>query len=310
MANTPFFARHGLNVNNFVQANSTTLSIGANVIANSTTLFIGNSTVNSIATSALQQISNSSGTANLTATSLKIGNTVANLSAVAVGNSTVNVMHTATSLTVGANVSLNSTALGVGNSTVNTNITAAGIKFSDGQTQNTAAFGKQAIWIPAGGMKPRANAGATANTYESVTNFQNFDVFDFDPVANNFVQFNIKMPKSWNGGNVTAQFVWLQPDTTTNFGVVWSIAGLSIANNEAIDTAMGTAVQVTSTGASNNFVYISPETANVTLANVSSQGLTNFEVKRVATDAADTMTVAAKLLGVTLYITSNSVNDA
>lgn len=269
MANTAFFVRNGLNVNNFMIVNATHLAIGANVLISAAGSVVGNSTVNSSSNSSLLQLSSAN----------------------------------STSL-------INSSSLGVGNSTSNTVVLQTGIKFSDGQTQNTAAFGKQAIWIPAGGMKPRANAGATANTYESVTNFQNFDVFDFDPVANNFVQFNIKMPKSWNGGNVTAQFVWLQPNTTTNFGVVWSIAGLSIANNAAIDTAMGTAVQVTSTGASNNFVYVSPETANVTLANVSSQGLTNFEVKRVATDAADTMTVAAKLLGVTLYITSNSVNDA
>lgn len=319
MANTPFFARNGLNVNNFIQANGSVLTIGANIAINSSAISIGNSSGNAVVNSSAFQFSNSTANITFTFTGLTIGNSVVNSSQISVGsnnvinssahvigNSSVNISITSTQISVGSNVSVNSLAVSTGN----TSILSSGIKFPDGQNQNTAAYGRQSLWIPAGGMKSRANSGAVANTFESSSNFQNFDVFDFDPSVNNFVQFNIRMPKSWNGGNVSAQFVWLQPNTSANFGVTWSIAGTSFSNTSLIDSVMGTAIQVTSNGAVNNSVYVSPETSNVTISGASTQGMVNFEIKRVATDAGDTMTIPAKLLGVTLYLTSNAVNDA
>jgi len=60
MAQKSFFVQDGLNVNNFVVANSSTLSVGANLTLNSTSLSIGNSTVNATLNS-----TSFSGTANL-----------------------------------------------------------------------------------------------------------------------------------------------------------------------------------------------------------------------------------------------------
>lgn len=42
MALTNFFVQDGLNVNNFITANSTTLKVGTNTIINSTVIYVGN----------------------------------------------------------------------------------------------------------------------------------------------------------------------------------------------------------------------------------------------------------------------------
>lgn len=301
--------------------------VGANVQINTTGMFIGNSTINTTGNVSVESFSNSTITSvygraganvganvQITTTGMFIGNSTANTTGTVTtesfSNSTITSVYGLAGANVGANVQLSSSSLLFGNSTVNTSIQSTGVKFADGNTQNTAAFGKTMVWIPAGAMKARTTAGATSNTYESTTNFVNFDVFDFSATVNNFTQFSMNMPKAWNGSTVTAQFMWLQPATTTNFGTVWSLSGVGFANTSPSDTAQGTAVLVTSTGAVNNAIYVSPETAAITIGgNVSSQSLVNFEVKRVATDAGDTMAVIAKLLGVRLYYTSNTTND-
>jgi hypothetical protein len=70
--------------------NSSTIVIGANVYANTSTLLIGNSTVNSTVNSTMVQMSNSSGTANLTPVHLRIGTSFVNSSIITTGNVTIN----------------------------------------------------------------------------------------------------------------------------------------------------------------------------------------------------------------------------
>jgi hypothetical protein len=107
--------------------NTTVLAAGANVIANTTALYIGNSTVNTVHTATLLQLSNSTTIANLTSIDLKLGGYgsatggfVSNTTAFAVGNSTVNVIANSSSVFVGANVSINATAFDVGNTVIST----------------------------------------------------------------------------------------------------------------------------------------------------------------------------------------------
>jgi hypothetical protein len=126
--------------------NTTQINVGANVYSNATTVFVGNSTVNSTHNSGLLQVSNSTSTANLTATAVQVytnstvnathtasllqvsnSTSTANLTALdlRIGISTVN----ATAVAVGANVIANATALLVGNSTVNATVNSIAVAF-------------------------------------------------------------------------------------------------------------------------------------------------------------------------------------
>ena len=74
-------------------------------------------------------------------------------------------------------------------------------------------------------------------------------------------QFSIPFPKRWNRGPITARFRWSHASTTTNFGCVWGIQAVAVSDNEAINQAYGTAVEVTDTGGTANRLYVSSETS-------------------------------------------------
>ena len=182
-----------------------------------------------------------------------------------------------------------------------------------GTTLNAAAggVGKQTIWVPASAMIPRITNGPSVGSLETATNRVNVSTLDFDPTTQEFAQFQVAMPKSWDEGTVTFEAVWYHPSATTNFGVVWSLAGTALSDTNALETAFGTAVLVTDTGGTTNTVYDSPESAAVTIGNTPAENdYVVFQVARVPADAGDTMAVDARLLGVKVFYTTNAGNDA
>lgn len=182
-----------------------------------------------------------------------------------------------------------------------------------GATLNAAGggTGKQTIWVPASAMLPRITNGPSLGSLETSTNRVNVSTLDFDPTTQEFAQFQVAMPKSWDEGTVTFEAIWYHPSTTTNFGVVWSIAGVALSDGNALDTAFGTAVLVTDTGGTTNAVYDSPESTAVTIGNTPAENdYVVFQVARVPANASDTMAVDARLLGVRLLYTTNAGNDA
>lgn len=178
-------------------------------------------------------------------------------------------------------------------------------------TLAAAGQGKTAIWIPAMSMWAVTTNPATSGSLEMAATKPMFSYWSFDAATQQYVQFALRMPKSWNGSTVTAQFVWAHPATTTNFGVVWNAAGIALSDNEAANASFGTAQQVTDTGGTTSNIYISPETAAITIgSSPAAQDLVYFQVARVAADGSDTCAVAAYLLGVNLFITTNAATDA
>jgi hypothetical protein len=177
---------------------------------------------------------------------------------------------------------------------------------------NTRDFpgGKQTIWVPASAMIPRATNGPGNGAIETTTNRVNVSTLDFDATTQEFAQFQIAMPKSWDEGTVTFGTIWYHPVTSTNFGVVWSLAGTALSDTNALETAFGTAVTVADTGGTTNTVYDSPESAAVTIGNTPAENdFVVFQVARVPANASDTMAVDARLLGIRLYYNVNAGND-
>lgn len=172
--------------------------------------------------------------------------------------------------------------------------------------------GKKSVWIPAMLMKPSATGGCAAlATIATSANQPDITSLDFDPATQQYAQFSLAMPKSWNEGTVTARFFWSHAATATNFGVVWSIQGLAISDDDAIAANYGTAVNVTDTGGTTDDQYISAESAAITLAGSPAEGdIAYFRLSRVATDGADTLAINARLHGVMLYYVTNAFTDA
>lgn len=175
----------------------------------------------------------------------------------------------------------------------------------------TVATGKQTIWVPASAMVSRTTNGPSAGSVEMGTNKNMFITKDFDTTTQEFVQFEVWFPKSWNLGTVTFQPQWSHAATVTNFGVVWGLAGVAFGNTDVGDAAFGTAVTSTSTGGVTNSRYLGPESAAITIAGTPTAGDTvMFQLNRTVADGSDTLGVDARLHGCRVFFTTQALNDA
>lgn len=178
-------------------------------------------------------------------------------------------------------------------------------------TATGIAQGKQTIWIPAVAMYARTTNGPSGGTVEMSTNKNMFKTLDFDTTTQEFAQFEIAMPKSWNDSTITFQPVWSHASTTTNFGVVWALQAVARSDDDAGDVAFGTEQTSTDTGGTTNDIYIGPESSAITVAGSPANGDTvQFQIKRNPSDGSDTMAIDARLHGVKIYYTTNLSTDA
>lgn len=181
-----------------------------------------------------------------------------------------------------------------------------------GATTSTPTAGKHAIWVAAGSMSPSASGGCAAlATSATSANRPDIQSLDFDPTTAEYAQFGIVMPKSWNEGTVTFRAHWTHGATTTNFGVAWSLQAVAVSDDDTIDVAYGTAQTVTDTGGTTSDLYTTAESSAITIAgSPAAEDMVFFRVARDPSNGSDTMAVDAKLLGITVYITTDADTDA
>jgi len=191
------------------------------------------------------------------------------------------------------------------------NIYTAGtaIAAADGGT-----IGQQTIWMPAGAMIPRVTtAAATLNSVEIATSLIALRTMDFDSSSAQFCGFGIQMPKGWDEGTLVAQFVWSATgQSPDNDGVRWFIRAGAYASNDALTTALGTAVGAAAQdhSATDDDVMITAETAAITVAgSPGAEEWVYFEVYRDVSDAGDDLDVNARLHGVKIHYTLSSGTD-
>lgn len=169
--------------------------------------------------------------------------------------------------------------------------------------------GRHALPVPAAAMYARTSNGAASGSSETPSAKVMLRTFDFDAATDEFVQFQLPMPDSWDEGTVTAKFYWSH-GAGANFAVVWGIQGLARGDDDALDTAFGTAVTVTDIGGTADDIYVSAESAALTIAGSLAKGdLVIFQVYRDADDGGDTLTVDARLHAVAIYVNTNEGND-
>lgn len=175
-----------------------------------------------------------------------------------------------------------------------------------GSTQGT-----HDVPIPAGAMLGRITNGATYGVLGMGAGKPEIPYYAFDPTTQQFVTINWDPPKSWNNGTITAIFKWAHPATTTNFGVKWGIRGAAFADAGSLNVSFGTAQEVADTGGTTDTLYISAAISAMTIGNSpAAHSNIQLEVYRLPSDAADTMAVEARLISVTLLITTNADTDA
>jgi len=172
--------------------------------------------------------------------------------------------------------------------------------------------GRHAVNVSASAMLPSATGGCAALVQIATTaNQPDIVSLDFDASTQEYAQFSIPMPKSWDEGTVTFVPVWSHAATATNFGVVWDLQAVAISDDDPISAAYGTAQTSTDTGGTTDDLYKGPESSAITVAGTpAAEDVVFFRLSRVATDGSDTMTIDARLHGIVLFITTDAENDA
>ncbi len=168
--------------------------------------------------------------------------------------------------------------------------------------------GAQTIWVPAAAMMACTTNGASDGSTELATNKVMLATKDFDAAIAEYTQFSVGMPKSWNEGTVTAEFLWT---AATGSGVVrWAIQGIAVSDDDGLDATWGTAVTVDDTLIAVNDLHTSGATPALTVGGTPAEGdLVVFQFYRDAADGADTFDQDANLIGIRLKYTTNTRND-
>jgi len=169
------------------------------------------------------------------------------------------------------------------------------------------------LYIDAGAMVPCTTNGAETGTNEYGTNDVEWDYYAFDGGATEErVQFKTVMPEEWDRSTVKIKFYWSSATGSTSGDTCeWGIKAGALANSDAIDSALGTAVTVSDALLANNGadLQITGATAAMTVAGTPGLGeIITFEVYR-NTDGTDNMTEDAWLFGVLIqYKKDNTVS--
>ena len=174
-----------------------------------------------------------------------------------------------------------------------------------------ASSGRHMVPIMSGAIQPSVTGGCAAiASVASAANQPDIVTLNFDTTTQEYAQFAIPMPESWDEGTITFQPIWSHAATTTNFGVVFDLQLVAVSNDDPIAVAFGTAVTSTDTGGTTNDVYVGPESAAITVAGTPQTGDTVFgRISRVVADAGDTLAIDARLHGIRLYLTTNAAVD-
>ena len=159
--------------------------------------------------------------------------------------------------------------------------------------------------FPAAAMKVPTTAGAATLAWdESATYKVMTGYLAFDKNTQEHAQFSFRAPNALDeSAGFTARFIWKEASSATAHNCVWQIEMQAQGDADTIDSAWGTAVTVTDTGAASKR-YISAETAAITPGGTWAAGDEIIvRVSRKSADAADTLDVDAHLIEVVLMAT-------
>jgi hypothetical protein len=173
----------------------------------------------------------------------------------------------------------------------------SGLSISGTTMTVTATGGATNLWIPASAWIPRTTTGCGVDSRETSTNKQNFDELLFDAGTDEFAQALVIMPSNYNNSTITARFYWTAASGSGD--VIWGLQGRAFANDDALDTAHGTAQTATDTLLAADDMHVSAATSAVTIGGTPAANTPiQLQVYRDADAGGDTLAVDARLLGV------------
>ncbi|GAB6139937.1 hypothetical protein JCM14076_06660 [Methylosoma difficile] len=172
--------------------------------------------------------------------------------------------------------------------------------FSDLVTRGLV-IGKEYIYIDA----PAMFDGSVTATYSSSTG-----TYDFSSTIAQDITFRHCLPRAWDAGLLSFKAIFSLPSSSSG-GVVWGLAVASMSDGDSSNPSYGTRVNVSKNVAFADVVYMTNESSGVVVGNSASKGdLLTFNLQRVVSDSADTVSVDARLIGLLIYCTMDAGTDA
>tara|TARA_R100001126_G_scaffold3809_1_gene2613 strand:+ start:1161 stop:2378 length:1218 start_codon:yes stop_codon:yes gene_type:complete len=200
-----------------------------------------------------------------------------------------------------------------GDTNIDLNLVAKGTGVVQSNGSALAVTGKQTIWVPATAMYATTTNGcADIDQTELTAGQPELKTLDFDPSSDENAQFTIAFPKAWDPSQLIMYQVFWTANSTNTGDCIWNLKGVGIADNDAIDTAFGTAVAITDahSGTAND-LNVTAQSGSVTIAgSPAADEDVFFNISRDADNGSDTFTGDAKLLGIKIFFATNLPNDA
>ena len=175
---------------------------------------------------------------------------------------------------------------------------------TDIQLGNAAdsTIGTHTQWISAGAWGTVTTNGAAFAELELATNDIMLQTFDFDTTTSEKIQYWWEPPAEWDAGTITFNAKWTAASGSGT--VIWTLAGHSYTDSDAIDTAIGgtPASTAADTLLTANDMHNSAESGNVTIAGATKGEAVLLQISR---DISDTLSADAKLIGVNITFTTD-----
>lgn len=174
---------------------------------------------------------------------------------------------------------------------------------------NLGCVGTHELYIPAGAMYTVTTNGADYATRELATNDIMISSFAFDTTTAQKVQFNWATPANWDAGTVKFKLYWTTTGGSSSQTIDFDLAGVAFANDNPMDTAVGTAANVTDTWIADNDLHVTSYSSAITIAGSPAAGeLVVFQLSRDV--AADDLGVDAEVVGVLLEYSTDASNSS
>ena len=191
-------------------------------------------------------------------------------------------------------------------------VTANDIKIpTAGNIQPNGSDPKRGIYIPAAALTPATTTGCAAITqYETTTNKVNYKSLDFDGATEEYAWLlAFQTPDYWDLSTITVRFHWTAASGSGD--VIWGAAAVALSNDDALDTALGTAQTVTDTLLATGDVHVTADTSALTVGGTPAKGdLLFLRVYRDADAGGDTLnSVDARLIGITIKFGVGQYDD-
>jgi hypothetical protein len=200
-----------------------------------------------------------------------------------------------------------------GDTNIDLNLVAKGTGVVQSNGVAMLVAGKQTIWVPATAMYATSSNGcADIEQTELTAGRPELKTLDFDPSSDENAQFSVAFPKAWDPSQLIMYQVFWTANSTNTGNCIWNLKGVAIANDDAIDVAFGTGIDITDahSGTAND-LNVTAQSSSVTVAG--SPGADEdvfFNISRDANAGGDTFSADAKLLGIKLFFATNLPNDA